>query len=229
MIRTVSWMSGAALGLALATSASAVTMQFDVGRADTAGNINGITWNAQDVANAIDTTGAATGVSLTVTSATGFNEVGPNDSGTAAPGAPASGFFDGETTNDALFGHSSNFNVGGPRALVEYTIAGLNPASTYDFTYYASRGTVSDNREASYDANGTVALLDAGNNVSNIAQSLGVAPTAGGVITLTIQAGPNNTNSQGFFYLGGMDITEVPEPASLTLLGLGGLAMLRRR
>jgi len=207
-------------------------MQFDVGRDDTAGNINGITWLAQNVLNAIDTTGAATGISLTVTSPTGFNEAGPNDSGTAAPGAPASNFFSGDTTNDALFGHSNNFNVGAPRALVEYTIAGLNPALTYDFTFYASRGTVTDNRESQYDvvgANAGQALLDAGNNVSNIAQALGIAPTAGGNITLTIQKGPNNTNGSGFFYLGGLDVTSVPEPASLGLMGLGGLLITARR
>ena len=211
----------------LAVPASAVTVKFDVGRDDTAGNINAILWNAQDVADAVDTSGASTGISLTVTSASGFNEAGPNDSGTATPGAPASGFFDGETTNDALFGHTSNFNVGAPRDLVVYAIAGLAANTDYDYTFYASRGTVGDVRETSYDVDGNVDLLDAGNNVDNIAQLLSVTSSATGTATLTIAPGPNNTNGSGFFYLGGMQInTTVPEPTSLLLASFAGLAML---
>jgi PEP-CTERM motif len=234
MIRSYSWISAAALCLSVVATADAASMKFDLGDNTTQspGNINDIVYNAMDVPNVIDTTGAATGVSLTVTSANGFNEVGPNRSGPLAPNAPASGYFDGETTRDAMFGHTVVFNGTGPRALIEYTIAGLNPALTYDFTFFAGRGAVSDNREAQYDvagANAGVALLDAGNNYGNVAQVLGIAPTAGGELTLTIQPGPNNTSSNGFFYLGGLDINPVPEPASLCLMGLGGLLITARR
>ena len=232
MKRSFTWITGTFLCLTVAATSHAASMKFDFGQADTPGNINSVIHTAQNVANAIDTTGAATGVSLTVTSATGFNEINFNGGGTSSPGAPASDYFEGQTTNDALFGHTGTFYVDGPRALIEYTIAGLNPALTYDFTFYASRGTVSDNREAQYDVAGVnagLALLDAGNNVSNVAQVLGIAPTAAGELTMTIQPGPNNTNSTGFFYLGGLDINPVPEPASLCLMGLGGLLIAARR
>ena len=226
-MRILSTMIALGMVALLAAPASAVTAKFDAGNADTAGNINSITWNAQDIADAIDTSGASTGISLTVTSATGFNEAGPNNSGTATPGAPASNYFDGETTNDALFGHTNNFNVGAPRDLVVYAIAGLAANTAYDYTFYASRGTVSDVRETSYDVDGNVALLDAGNNVNNIAQLLSVTSSGTGTATLTITPGPNNTNGSGFFYLGGMQInTSVPEPTSLLLASMGGLAML---
>ncbi len=212
----------------------AASMKFDLGDSTTAspGYVNDIVYNGQDVANAIDTTGAATGVSLTVTSDTGWNTNGPNRSGPLAPTAPASDYFDGETTRDAMFGHTVTFNGLPPRPLVEYTIAGLDPSLTYDFTFYASRGAVSDIREAQYDVvglNAGVALLDAGNNVGNIAQVLGIAPTAAGEVVMTIQPGPNNNNSSGFYYLGGLDINPVPEPATLCLMGLGGVLIAVRR
>ncbi len=226
-MRRFSTMIALAVAALLAAPAEAVTLKFDAGRADTTGNINSITWLVQDVADAIDTSGSTTGISLTVTSATGFNENGPNDSGTAAPTAPASSFFDGETTNDALFGHTNNFNIGSPRDLVTYAIAGLDANTDYDYTFYASRGTVSDVRETSYDVDGNVTLLDAGNNVGGIAQLLNITSSATGTATLTMQPGPNNTNGSGFFYLGGMQIsTSIPEPGSLLLASLGGLAML---
>lgn len=216
------------------TMSDAASMKFDLGDATTAspGYVNDIVYNAQNVPNVIDTTGAATGVSLTITSATGWNSNGPNRNGPLVPTAPASDYFDGETTRDAMFGHTVTFNGLAPRPLVEYTIAGLDPALTYDFTFYASRGAVTDNREAQYDVvgdNAGVALLDAGNNVGNIAQVLGISPTAAGVVIMTIQPGPNNNNSSGFYYLGGLDINAVPEPASLCLMGLGGLLITARR
>jgi len=217
----------------LATNASAqVSLLFDVGRVDTGGNINSITWDAQDVADAIDlNTGLGTGVSLTVTSPTGFNELGPNDSGTNAPGAPANAYFSAETTNDNLFGHITNFNAPSPRPLVEYTIAGLSAGTPYEFTFFASRLGATDNREAEYALDGLGSgstFLNSAGNESEVAQ-MSMTPTAGGVITLTIQPGPNNNNGSGFFYLGGISIVEVPEPASLSLLVACSLLVLRRR
>ena len=168
--------------------------------------------NGQNILDAIDfLTGAATGINLTVTSDTGWNSIGPNRSGTFSPGSPASDFFDGEATDSSLFGHTSNFNIGSPRPLVEYTIAGLSPTGLYDFTFFAAREEATENRETQYDvagANSAVGFLNPSDNLNNIAQALQVQPTTAGELTLTIQPGPNNLNSDGFFYLGAFEILE---------------------
>ena len=168
--------------------------------------------NGQNVADAIDfVTGNATGISLTITSDTGWNHVGPNRDGSFGPGAPASNFFDAEATDTSLFGHTSNFNVGEPRALVEYTIAGLSPSALYDFTFFAARDGATENRETQYDVAGTnsaVGFLNPSNNNDNIAEAMQVQPNGAGELTLTIQPGPNNANAQGFFYLGAFEILE---------------------
>ncbi len=188
-----------------------VTLKFDFGASSHPDpNYNVVSANAQSLANAIDfSTGLSTNIGLSITSATGFNEAGSNTSGTTSPGAPASDFFDGNATANNLFGHDGNFNVGSPRDLVEYTISGLVRDQLYDFTFYASRTGVSDNRETQYDLAGLnmgTDFLDPSENISDIAQVLAILPDVNGEITLTIQKGPNNVNTNGFFYLGAMEI-----------------------
>ncbi len=168
--------------------------------------------NGQNIADAVDfVTGSPTGISLTITSATGWNFIEPNTDGTSNPGAPASNFFDGEATDTSLFGHTNNFNVGSPRPLVEYTLAGLSPTALYDFTFFAARFGAAENRETQYDvegANSGVAFLDPRDNNDQVAQVLQAQPNSSGELTLTIQPGPNNANSSGFFYLAAFEILE---------------------
>ena len=225
--------------LAMPLVASAATLSFDFGgdAAGEVGNVNNVYHNDQDVANAIDTDGNATGISLTVTSATGWNENGPNGNGPNPADAPMSDYFGVLTTQDNLFGHTDNFNVGAPRPLVEYTIAGLDGSgsTSYDFIFAAGRLGATDNRETLYTVagagNDSVALDSAG-NTGAIASLAGLLPMADGSMKLTIEPGPNNNNGSHFFYLGGMQITThgVPEPGSAVLMVLGAFVLpaLRR-
>ena len=191
-----------------------VILKFDVGSTSHSNpNYNTISWAAHGVSNAIDfDTGMPSGISLSTTSSTGFNELGPNSSGTTSPGSPANDFFDGEATSQNLFGHDSNFNAGSPRPLVEYTISGLTSDRQYDFAFFASRLEVADNRETQYELTGVnseTVFLNPSENTDEVATALGIWPTLDGEIILSIQKGPNNDNSDGFFYLGAMEIATV--------------------
>ena len=226
-----------------AVATAQVQLKFNVGEdfpgdgGDNPANYNLLNWrrnlgtideafegvDGQSAADAIDfNNGLASGISLLVTSATGFNEIGPNRDGSLFPSAPATNFFDVEAFEDNLFGHDSNFNVGEPRAVVEYTLSGLNSSKFYDFTMFASRFGAGENREAQYDVAGTnsgVGFLDPDDNASAIAQVLQIQPTAAGQLTFTIQKGPNNVSTQGFYYLGAFEVLENGNAPPLGLAG----------
>jgi len=100
---------------------------------------------------------------------------------------------------------------------------GLNPDKTYTFKIFASRMSVSDNRETKYIFTGLVkdsVYLDAANNTANIAE-FALQPAADGTIDLTVAPGENNTNSPyHFYYLGSLRMIyefEDALPASLTV------------
>ncbi|MCA9149179.1 MAG: hypothetical protein KDA92_07775 [Planctomycetales bacterium] len=199
--------------LALPVLTHAAVLQFDFGGDDfpTDGDINNVFHNVQDVEDAIDIDGNLTGISLMIVSETGFNEVGPNRSGPVGAAAPMGDLFVDTTTQDNLFGHSSDFNAGAPRPLVEYLIEGLDKTGNtfYDFTFSAGRLGVSDNRETEYQLQGAfeeTVYLDVANNESEVAIISNMVPDTSGALLLTIQAGPNNTNGDQFFYLGGLQI-----------------------
>ena len=191
-----------------------VTLKFNFGPGYHSGaRHNVLPPSSQNIPDAIDfDTGLPTGVSLALTSPTGFNEAFTNFDGTTSPTAPGSDFFDNVATATSLFGHDSNFNLDSPRMQVEMTLSGLEPNRLYDFTFFASRTGVSDNRETQYTVEGLnsgVGLLDPANNVDEIAQVSAIQPNANGEVLLNVQKGPGNTNSQRFFYLGAMEIAAV--------------------
>ncbi len=201
-------------------------MYFDFGDVvqPTGGNYNNVGYTMLPIFNAMDSTGAGTGIGLATS---GFNEVGPNLNGTLTPGAPAD-MFDPQATRDNLFGHDTDFNAGSPRKLGVLAFTGLDAsgATAYEFTFFASRMSVSDDREAQYEvlgANSGIGLLDSANNTSNVVVVSGIIPNSSGEVTVNVAKGPNNNNSSGYFYLGAMSIqtSAVPEPAGALLLLLG--------
>lgn len=222
----------AALGLAAAAPASAAVLLFDVGAAGTAAVApnNSIVEATTLLTNTTDTTGSATGISVAVT---GFN--GSNTNGTLAPTGAAGAIFASVFTQDSLFGNTGTFNTV-IRPFATLTFSGLDGtgATGYSFDFFASRTGVADNRETQYEVAGLTtvsAYLNAANNVSQLATVGSMIPTSGGVITLTVDPGPANTNGTGFYYLGAFRLTTapVPEPSAAGLLILTAAAALRRR
>lgn len=147
---------------------------------------------------------APTSAALTVVKA--FNAA--NSNGTTAP-ATSTGF-SATTTSDSWFGNDVLFGgTTAPSAQLE--LDGLDPTVKYDFRFFASRMSAGgDNRETQYTVTGLTAAtakLNASENTANVAVITGIQPNGNGRILIDVKKGSANTNSYGFFYLGGMKVT----------------------
>jgi hypothetical protein len=184
-----------------------------------AANNNGpaATWNnlafhvADSAAFLKDSSGRYTGIRATVTAPLG---PGVNSNGANPPTGDAAEFAPAGASN--TYGRDSV-------PYGEAVLTGLDPAKTYSFTFYGSRtGLSGQNRETRYTATGATAgtaLLDIVNNTSGVASVPDIAPTAGGTISLRVQAGPNNTNTDGphFFHISAFKFTYADAPGKRLL------------
>ncbi len=146
---------------------------------------NGVKWNtvsSPSIATPyplVDTTNASDGYSLAVSDS--FDQT------RADAGAPLTDF--AAIAQSTLFAIRDDVPLTGG-----FTFSGLNPASTYDFSFFAHRGSLQPN----FDYSGVYTFTGAGSPVSvevNAATSTaltkisGLTPNASGVITLNISAG----------------------------------------
>lgn len=234
-----SWFLAASLvAVMLAAPLSAATLYFDFGdsaspSADS--NYNDIIVNGVEqpivLANTIDSTGAGTGIGLTVS---GFFP-GSNQNGTPTPGGAAGATFIASATRDNAFTHVGAFGGQDTNPTGSLVFTGLDNSLAYDFTFFASRMDVGDNRETQYTVTGgnsDFALLNASNNVNDVAVVSSIFPNAG-VITVTVEAGPGNNNgATRFSYIGALRVDSsavIPEPTTMGLLSLSCLGLVFRR
>jgi hypothetical protein len=151
------------------------------------------------LANLSRTDGSATTIGLQMVSR--FN--GANENGTQA-GAP----YPIDATRDSLFGNTEIFS-GLENITPIFKLTGLNSATAYDFTFYASRLGVGDNRETHYTVTGATeatADLNVANNETEVATVNDIRPDSNGEITIALTPGPNNDNANHFTYLGVLQI-----------------------
>ncbi|MGC3977485.1 MAG: T9SS type A sorting domain-containing protein [Paludibacteraceae bacterium] len=154
----------------------------------------------------VDNAGVTSAITLTTTDPL-FS--GENSNGTTAPTGDAA-IFQNNSTRDNVFGFT-NWGTNGTQDRGEFTLTGLNPSNIYTFDFFGSRTSVSDNRETLFTVTGATAssvALNTSNNTSSICTASNIHPDATGKITVTITAGPNNTNASLFFYLAAMRLTE---------------------
>jgi hypothetical protein len=107
-----------------------------------------------------------------------------------------------------LFGNTEIFS-GLENITPIFKLTGLNSATAYDFTFYASRLNVGDNRETRYTVTGateSTADLNVANNETEVATVNDVLPDSNGEITIALTPGPNNDNGNHFTYLGVLQI-----------------------
>lgn len=154
-------------------------------------------------AGLITSRNAATSLSLVMLSR--FN--GANENGTLAfAGLPT------DATRDSLFGNTELFS-GLANIFPSFKITGLSPVARYNFTFYASRTGVADNRETGYTVQGEnsgFAALNVANNVASSVTVNGIKPTTTGEIAISLAPTANNNNANHFTYLGMMKMVVVP-------------------
>ncbi|NWK55704.1 PEP-CTERM sorting domain-containing protein [Verrucomicrobiaceae bacterium N1E253] len=175
----------------------------------TAGND---TWNGTVDATSgslnslLDSTGGTTSVNV---SWSGFNftynNYGNNRLGNTKTNGP---------NGDGFFTSNNNTSIG------SVTISGLTVGGLYNLTVIGA-GDATD-----VDVNGTTLSMETWNSTSNPSQfvTFNNVTATGGEITYTV-FGPNSDATGGF------QINVVPEPSSISLLGLGvlGFALRRKR
>lgn len=221
----------AALTVGQATGAQ--TLLFDFGNTGRQTNPN---WNNVVPATTtlfalFDDTGSIFGTTGFEITDTFFQTGEPSQAGSEAPAGDAAGY-PVDATDDYFFGHVTGFAGADPNPLGQFKLFDLDPSLTYDFTFFASRQTVNDTRDATYSVAGSNSLmgsLNASNNNTEVLKLSGISPDANNEIFVDVTPGPNNDNGIGFYYINLMQVDAVPEPGSLLLAGLSGLVLLRRR
>lgn len=206
--------AAAVVGVLLSTLsvAQAQNYLFDFGAAGTPtadaanawNNVAAVGWmeNGQ-LTNVVSVDNTPSGINLVIVRT--FN--GANENGTTA-----SPLYPANATRDSLYGNTESWNDR-TDVFPSFKFTGLDPATAYGFTFYASRTQVGDNRETEYTVAGAtteVAYLDAANNIESTVSTPTLKPTAEGEITISMAPGPNNNNGYHFTYLGVLLMQAIP-------------------
>ncbi|UYQ95238.1 fibronectin type III domain-containing protein [Chitinophaga horti] len=151
-------------------------------------NFNAVPNAGVSVNNAIDETGAASGIKVTLTDAlTAANNVGVNTGNNSGvyPDAVMRSFYYEETTTAKRI-----------------TISGLSSTRKYNLIFFGSRENTTDDRTTVYSVGAQSVSLNASSNSRNTVQINGLSPDANGNIVYTIKKGPSSL----FAYMGALVI-----------------------
>jgi hypothetical protein len=164
----------------------------------------------------VNVSGGGTGIGLQMASR--FNGVNRN-------GTTESILFPSSATQDSLYGNTEAFN-GLEDVVPSFKLTGLNPVNQYSITFFGSR-TATDNRETLYTVSGSNSgegILNVSSNVDQQVTVEGIMPDAASEITVSIESGPSNDNSNHFTYLGAVQVDWKNVFVPRILVDVGGTA-----
>lgn len=206
-----------ALALPFAASAATINIGFlpSAINPPATSNLDGAIWNrlTQNAVvsprSLVDSTGAATGVSVTSNTTLQYTYVAQNFSG-----LPES------ISSDFVFGQD------GAAANPSFTFTGLDSNYTYTFSVYALRHNQTDIRSGLYTAAGAdtkSGTLNASNNTGTVLVLSNVTPAANGTITFSVLKDVTNNSAVsgqvGYFQLNGLKIEAIPITATTINVG----------
>lgn len=220
-----STMAAGAANAAVLSAGDTIGIDFGPTATDTVGNdFNEITTTSGAGAIAAGSvinlnTAVMDGVSVATGSHMFNNNDGSNADYATLVGAPLSPFFEESVVTDitGMFGGP----VGGNTFTV--TISGLDTSLTYDILAVSAADSYSNTERLTVNGGASSDITRGTAAAPTFHQFNGVSSVAG-VITLDFTQ-PTGNNP----VVSGITLTAVPEPASMALMGLGGLLMLRRR
>lgn len=222
----------------IANSVSAEIIWVDFGNTGntTSGNWNNVTGvaGADDKTDLINSSGGTTGIGMNISSGS-FTGASDFNGGVAADTVMFDPFEAASVITDAAF---TNTGVTGTLAfsgldsslIYSFTMTGARTTDTERFTRYTITGFGTQTLQTS----GNVPFAGNGVNWNNNS-----VVTIGGItgvtsVNLTIEANSLSdfTGSNQFGYINALEINSIPEPSTLVLFGLSGIAILaalRRR
>jgi hypothetical protein len=185
--------------------------------------------------------GSATGVFFSVSGANGMDSRDPAYILPPAAGTPAYALFNVAGLN---LNNGSIYEGGtGGSGSTTFTLTGLDPNELYDLAFYGDRNLSKDGLEeftlmgADSEENiSSTGIIDAFTTRQetrpnaadgNVIRWTRIDPGDDGIITVDVD--PEFSSANNIVYLSAMRLEALPEPGTLALLGLGGLATLRRR
>lgn len=139
----------------------------------------------------------------------------------------AAGFVSGKAASIFPEGDARSFWASAdPSTSGVFKLTGLTVGTPYVIDLYGGHeGGTDVTRYVASGSNSLTGDLLTGNNSSNVLTLSGILPNASGEISVTYSAAPGSSS----MYLNAFQINEVPEPASLSVLALGAMMLLRRR
>lgn len=166
---------------------------------------NNLAFNALGASRLLnDSMTNATGIRATV--AVRLN--GANTNGSTSPSGDAAEF--APAGGNSSYGHTTVWSGTDPILYGEVVFSNMNPTVAYDFTFYGSRMSITENRETRYTVTGSnsgTALLNVTTNSTRVVSVPGIYPTAEGTLVVRVEKGPANNNSNGFYHITALKFT----------------------
>ncbi len=160
------------------------------------------------LSNLISTLNSTSSISILMTSR--FN--GANENGTQN-----STSYPMNATRDSLYGNTEVWSGLG-NVFPSFKLVGLDAATTYNFTFFGSRTSATDNRETGYTVTGGnsgFAALDASNNEDQTVTVSGITPDGAREISISLAPTANNNSPYHFTYLGVLKVEAIPPQTPL--------------